>query len=159
MRAFRPEELDEVHARRVRSGTVVGRLARDALRRRLAGSGAWDDGRLDLAIEAGGALVGSVDARSGRLMLPPGVIEFGIELWEEHRGGGLGTEVVELLTGWLHASGFPRVQATTDVANVPMRRVLEKVGYAHEGTMRAFMPEAAGRADYALYAHVAVAGR
>jgi RimJ/RimL family protein N-acetyltransferase len=43
--------------------------------------------------------------------------------------------------------------ASTAVENVAMRRVLEKVGLAFEGVMRAFMPRQSGRRDdYALYA-------
>ena len=33
-----------------------------------------------------------------------------------------------------------------------MRRVLEELGFVHEGTMREFMPGPDGREDYALYA-------
>ncbi len=117
-------------------------------------SGTWNEGRLDLAIQVDGKLVGEVDVRSDRQMLPPGVCEFGIELWADLRGAGIGTEAVELLTRWLHEQGFSRVQAGTHVANLQMRTVLAKVGFEHEGTMRRFMPDGDGRADYALYAHV-----
>jgi len=44
------------------------------------------------------------------------------------------------------------VQATTDVRNAPMRRVLEKLGFEEEGVLRAFMPDGDDRADYVLYA-------
>jgi RimJ/RimL family protein N-acetyltransferase len=157
LRGFRADELDALHEAYRRSEAMVGEPDREQVQRRIAGSGEWADGRLDLAVDAGGELIGSVDARSGRMMLPPGVCEFGIELWAERRGGGLGTEVVETLTAWLHEHGFPRVQAGTDLRNTPMRRVLEKAGYANEGTMRGFMPDQDDRrADYALYAHVVV---
>jgi RimJ/RimL family protein N-acetyltransferase len=33
-----------------------------------------------------------------------------------------------------------------------MRGVLERLGFACEGVMRAFMPEGTGRTDHALYA-------
>jgi len=156
LRAFRTAELDELHEAFRRSDTLIGEPNREQVRRRIEGSGAWQDGRLDLGVELDGGLIGSVDVRSGRMTMPPGVCEFGIELWPERRGAGLGTEIVESLTGWLHEQGFPRVQAGTDLRNAAMRRVLEKAGYGYEGAMRAFMPErAGGRADYALYAHVA----
>ncbi len=89
-------------------------------------------------------------------MMPPGVCELGIELWEHRRGSGIGTDTVALLTEWLHETGFPRVQGGTDVRNAAMRRVFEKVGYEAEGVMRAFMPDGERRADYVLYAHVRV---
>jgi RimJ/RimL family protein N-acetyltransferase len=157
LRPFRPDEHERAWAERERSTTTIGTPGPDARERflkRLAVSGDWHDGRLDLAVEAAGELVGEVDARAPQNAMPPGVCEFGIELWEEWRGAGIGGEVVGLLTGWLHEQGYPRVQAGTNVTNGPMRRVLEKAGYEHEGTMRSFAPEGDARADYALYAHV-----
>jgi RimJ/RimL family protein N-acetyltransferase len=68
------------------------------------------------------------------------------------RGRGVGTEAVRLLGEHLLANGYPRVQASTDVDNVAMRRALEHAGYTFEGVLRGFMPAGAGRADYALYA-------
>ena len=153
LRPFRPDEVDALHAAYRASETLVGTLDRDSVRRRVDRSGRWDDGRLDLAVESGGALVGSADVRSGRMMMPEGVCEFGIELWADRRGSGVGTDAVAALTRWLHEHGFPRVQAGTSVENAPMRRVLVKCGYTHEGTMRAFRREGDVRVDYALYAH------
>jgi RimJ/RimL family protein N-acetyltransferase len=154
LRAFRPDEVDAVYAAHAASEAIVGPPSREKVRARVERSGAWDDGRLDLGVEAGGELIGSLDVRSGRMTIPPGVCEFGIELWAAHRGAGLGTEVVTVLTEWLHREGFPRVQASTAVDNARMRRVLEKAGYAFEGIMRSYMPHGDGRADYTLYAHV-----
>jgi RimJ/RimL family protein N-acetyltransferase len=70
----------------------------------------------------------------------------------EVRGRGIGTEAVLLLGRHLLVNGYPRVQASTDVGNVAMRRALERAGYGFEGVLRAFMPEAGRRVDYALYA-------
>jgi RimJ/RimL family protein N-acetyltransferase len=155
LRPFRPEEIDVAWEQRLRSTAAMGKPDPVGFRERLGRSGSWRDGRLDLAIELDGELVGEVDVRSNLRMMPVGVCEFGIELWEERRGVGAGTDAVETLTRWLHEQGYPRVQAGTDVRNAPMRRVLEKVGFAHEGDMRSFAPDGDGRADFALYAHVA----
>jgi RimJ/RimL family protein N-acetyltransferase len=124
----------------------------DALRERIADSGEWFEGRLDLAIEWGGRLVGTISARATAGFTPPGVCELGIELFDEVRGKGVGTEAVRLVTEWLLENDYPRVQATTDVRNAPMRRVLEKLGFEEEGVLRAFMPDGDRRADYVLYA-------
>ena len=59
---------------------------------------------------------------------------------------------LQLFSEHLLENGFPRVQASTDTEHAPMRRVLEKLGFVYEGTMRAFMPQDEGRRDYALYA-------
>jgi RimJ/RimL family protein N-acetyltransferase len=155
LRPFRAEELEVVWEARKRSTTSLGTTNRERLRERHERSGDWNDGRLDLAVELDGELVGEMDVRSNMRMMPPGVCEFGIELWDDRRGSGVGTEAVGVLTQWLHEQGYPRVQAGTNVANLPMRRVLEKLGFEHEGDMRGFAPAGDGRAAYALYAHVA----
>jgi RimJ/RimL family protein N-acetyltransferase len=116
-------------------------------------SGAFVDGHLELAVEVDGRLCGSIQARAPQGALPPGVCELGIELVPDARGHGIGTEAVRLLGNYLLENGYPRVQASTDVDNVAMRRALERAGYAFEGVLRAFMPDdSGGRADYVLYA-------
>lgn len=53
------------------------------------------------------------------------------------RGRGLGRESVRLLTDHLFtASAVERVGATCDVENVPSYRLLEGLGFRHEGTLR-----------------------
>ena len=156
LRAFRPDELELVRAaRRRQDGAInLGRSTRERLRRELARSGSFDRGFLRLAIEAGGRLVGEVDARCPPAAMPPGVYELGILLYEDaDRGRGYGTAAVAGIVERLFAEeGASRVQASTALDNVGMRRVLERVGFALEGTLRAFMPAREGREDYALYA-------
>jgi ribosomal-protein-serine acetyltransferase len=131
---------------------MVSTPNRDVLERRVEHSGEWFEGRLDLAIEADGQMAGSIGARQPPHSLPPGVCEIGIELHAAARGLGLGGEAIELFADWLLANGFDRVQASTDVTNQRMRRTFERLGWEHEGTLRAFMPANGGRADYAMYA-------
>jgi RimJ/RimL family protein N-acetyltransferase len=124
------------------------------LRKRIRHSGRLVDGWLDLGIEAEGRLVGDVTARSPKNSFPPGVYELGITIFQDDdRGKGYGREATELMTTHLFATADAgRVQATTPVDNVAMRRVLETIGFAHEGTLRGFMPGPDGREDYAMYA-------
>jgi RimJ/RimL family protein N-acetyltransferase len=155
LRAFRQQELDEVIAgRAITPGMVGPEPERNSLLDRLACSGRWNENRLDLAIEASGVLVGEMDARRGRGTYPPGVVEIGIGIYHASiRGRGVGTEAVTLLTRHLlKQEGAERVQASTAVSNLAMRRCLEKAGYVYEGTMREFMPGDGGRVDYRLYA-------
>ncbi len=152
LRAIRAQEFDRLSEARVQSATWRGSVDSDALRERMAQSGEWFEGRLDLAIESDGRLVGTISARAAAGFSPPGVCELGIELFDEVRGKGLGTEAVRLITEWLLENDYPRVQVTTDVRNAPMRRVLDKLGFEEEGVLRAFMPDGDGRADYVLYA-------
>jgi RimJ/RimL family protein N-acetyltransferase len=127
---------------------------RSHLRKRLLTSGRFVCGSLDLAIESNGRLIGDVQARMGPgQRLPPGVVELGIDVYDPgQRGKGYGAEAVALLTTWLLERGIAdRVQASTAVGNLRMRRVLEKLGFTFEGVMRGFMPVGTSREDFALY--------
>ncbi len=157
LRPYRPDELQSLVDLYRRSKHTVEqpggeRRGRDRLRRRIARSGNWFRGRLDLAIEADGRLVGTLDARAPEWATPPGVCEIGLELSEDERGRGFGTEAVRVFAEYLLANGFGRVQASTDLRNIPMRRVLEKLGFVYEGALRSYMPDGDVRMDYALYA-------
>ena len=85
--------------------------------------------------------------------MPPGVFELGIGLFDPaDRGKGIGSKAVILMTKRLmDEEGAHRVQAGTDLENVAMRAVLERLGFGFEGIMRGFMPTPDGPRDYALY--------
>ena len=157
LRPLRLDELDDLIEARSRVDGMplgTGPAARGRLRRQIGHSGRFADGRLDLAIEAEGRLVGTIDARQPEGFVPPGVYELGIVLHDaEDRGKGYGSEAVSLIIGHLFdALDAGRVQAGTALGNGAMRRVFEKLGFSEEGVMRSFMPTEAGRYDYALYA-------
>ena len=73
--------------------------------------------------------MGDAQGRCSEMRDAAGVWEIGLELWDDgDRGRGLGRETVELLTSHLFADEEAiRVQATTDVDNAAMRRVLERL--------------------------------
>jgi [ribosomal protein S5]-alanine N-acetyltransferase len=157
LRPFRPEEAELVWAARTKSPSPTSRItpgARRALDRQIAHSGTFHQGFLRLAVDVEGRLVGEVDVRAPEGAFPPGVYEFGIELYESaDRGSGRGAEAVRQLLEWLFTrEGAERVQASTAPGNAAMRRVLEKLGFTEEGTLRGFMPTREGREDYLLYA-------
>jgi RimJ/RimL family protein N-acetyltransferase len=157
LRPLAPDELDTVWQARVNDETAPWMStpqAYERLRQRIANSGRFVDGWLDLGIEEGGKLVGEIDARQPPRSMPQGVFELGISLFETvDRGRGLGTEAVRLLTWYLFESqDADRVQASTWVENHSMRRVFEKLGFANEGVLRSYMPSERGRDDYVLYA-------
>lgn len=155
LRGFRSQEV-ELGLRRMQTVPAIkldDAAARER-RERLERSGARNDWELLFAIDIAGRLVGDIHGRCPRYAMPPGVWELGIELWDvEDRGRGFGRDAVALLTDHLfEAEEAIRVQATTDVENVSMRRVLEVLGFANEGTLRGFMPEASGPPrDYVMY--------
>lgn len=158
LRAFREDELDRLveFAMSTPAGDGIhwGPLGRDELRARIRESGVWTpSGVLTFAVEQGGRLVGEAQARSARGASPPGVFELGIEVFDEaDRGRGLGAAAVAELSSHLfrHEAAI-RVQLTTDVANAPMRRVAERLGFGFEGVLRGFMPTDDGPRDYAMY--------
>lgn len=133
---------------------ISRRPTRDLWRLRIQRSGSLVDGRLDLAVVVGERFVGTVEARQPHGALPEGAFEIGITLFEEvDRGHGVGTRAVALLTELLFAQhGAERIQASTWIQNGPMRGVLERLGWSHEGTLRSFWPLGDGtRQDFALY--------
>jgi RimJ/RimL family protein N-acetyltransferase len=158
LRPFRADEVDALWARRQREiadGSLWGPSTREQVAERVANSGAWTDTPAGLlfAVEADGLLVGDVQARRSQGVLPAGVVEIGIGLYEEaDRGRGIGREAVAELTAKLfEAREAHRVQLSTDVENVAMRRVAELLGFGFEGVLRGFMPSAEGPRDYAMY--------
>jgi RimJ/RimL family protein N-acetyltransferase len=160
LRPLRPDDIPVLLGPGVAGFTsAADRNARESRIRRLVvhPTTLTEDGVWTLAVDQQGVLVGDVQVRAPRHAFPPGVCEIGITIQPQVRGRGLGTEAVQLLTGHLHRHGWPRVQASTASDNLAMRRVLERCGYAYEGTLRGFAPDEVGsRADYVLYASVGV---
>ncbi|HEY3033684.1 MAG TPA: GNAT family protein [Streptosporangiaceae bacterium] len=85
-----------------------------------------------------GTLAGIVSWRVVRTGGPDGgCLEIGVLLFPEHRGRGLGTAAQRALVDYLFAITLAnRLQAITDVENLPEQRALERVGFRREGVMR-----------------------
>jgi RimJ/RimL family protein N-acetyltransferase len=155
LRPMRKDELDALVDGYRRTAPIAGVRppSRDSIRRRIQRSGRLVGGRLELAIEAEGRLVGDVDARSPASAFPPGVYEIGVTLFDRRdRGRGYGLEAARLLVDHLFdAEEAARVQATTAAWNEPMRAILARLGFREEGLLRSFFPTAEGRDDYVMY--------
>ncbi len=158
LRPFRADEVDALWARRQREiseGALGGPRSRVEVAERVASSGTWSDTAAGLlfAVESDGVLVGDIQARRSKWMLPSGVVELGIDLYEgSDRGRGIGRRAVAALTSRLFEAGEThRVQLSTDIDNAAMRRVAELLGFGFEGILRGFMPSAEGPRDYAMY--------
>ena len=154
VRPLRSQEIDRVIADSLPAWIAWGTdptVARDRIRDRLERSGELTEHGLDLGIERGGQLIGDVQARADGL--PSGAFELGIGLFDERdRRRGYGSEAIGMLTAHLfEALGARRVQITTDVGNLGMRRVAERVGFRHEGDLRGFWPQDGQDRDYAMY--------
>jgi RimJ/RimL family protein N-acetyltransferase len=88
------------------------------------------------AIAVDGEAVGGISLHPGTDIERIGA-EVGYWLGAEHWGRGIATAAVELLTAHaLGPLGFRRVFALPFTRNVASARVLEKAGFAREGTLR-----------------------
>jgi RimJ/RimL family protein N-acetyltransferase len=162
LRSFRRDEaqrLLELYTSSDGARTISTPVTERSVRAKIEASGTWSDAPwgMILAIDAGGDLVGEIQARGGpNAALPPGVFELGIELYDEaDRGRGIGTDAVITLTDYLFdEQAANRVQVSTDVDNQAMRAVAERAGFRLEGVMRSYSSPGNGEPahDYALYA-------
>lgn len=66
---------------------------------------------------------------------PEGAVEIGYGLAESARGNGYATEAVTAVVALARAQGASRVVALTTPDNVASQRVLERCGFAREGTV------------------------
>jgi RimJ/RimL family protein N-acetyltransferase len=83
----------------------------------------------------------------------PGRLEIGYVLAPASHARGYATEAVGAMLSWIFKHRAPdRVQAHVYVGNDASKRVLEKVGFAYEGLLRANTPKRGTRKDEWLYA-------
>jgi RimJ/RimL family protein N-acetyltransferase len=82
-------------------------------------------------------------------------LQIGIELIPPARGQGLGTEAQRLIADYLFgATAVNRVEASTDIENLPEQRSLEKAGYGREGVLRGAQYRGGGYHDLVVYARI-----
>jgi RimJ/RimL family protein N-acetyltransferase len=139
LRPLRPDEVDEEWRAMVAADPMaIAELPDEvSFKARLQRSGQLADGWLDLAIDVGGVSVGRIQTFvPPSRPLPAGTFEVGIGLRESARGKGYGREALALLTDWLFEQAAAQVvEAPTDPANVAMRTVFQRVGWAPAGSL------------------------
>lgn len=115
----------------------LGVTSLPTLQRRWAESGLWAKGEGMLVI------VDEVDVLLGHIEFYPTVgyldeLELSYILYSaEHRGRGVATEAVNLLTGYLFGGKkVNRIRLLIHPGNAASRRVAEKAGYTFEGVAR-----------------------
>jgi RimJ/RimL family protein N-acetyltransferase len=82
-------------------------------------------------------------------------LDIGIGIRPEHRGHGHGSRAQRMAAEYLfHTFPVHRVQASTDVTNVPEQRALERAGFLREGTMRGAQWRRGEWHDLVLYARL-----
>jgi RimJ/RimL family protein N-acetyltransferase len=149
VRPYRLEEFDRACEIRGLAGDPE---RKERFFQRFKNLGAWDDHYLQLAIDLDGVLVGDFQLRKCNFTRPDGALEMGIELAEEVRGKGIGTEALVAGTEYAFTHGAHRVEGSTDESNIAMRRAFEKAGWKFEGVLRALFVEDGIPRDYYSYA-------
>ena len=108
-------------------------------------------------IEAdGGSVVGDLSAHPVYHGPTAGsrAMNIGITVLEAFRGRGIGTIAQRLLAEELHLRGVIRVEASTDVRNLPEQRALAKAGFVMEGVLRRAQGRRDGIHDLQLWSHI-----
>lgn len=138
----------------------LGQPSRPVPRDVLAAGNGWrDERRGNLICERieDGAPVGSLSWHAVGYGPNPEsqCFNIGIELLPAMRGKGYGAEAQRLLADWLFAaSDVNRVEASTDVDNIPEQRSLEKAGFTREGAMRGSQFRAGAHHDLYVYSRL-----
>ena len=114
-------------------------------------------GRLFVERIADGSIIGDVAWHP--VMYGPNeqsrALNVGIALYPEARGHGFGTEAQRLLAELLlEQFAIERVEASTDIDNVPEQRSLDKAGFTREGVVRRAQYRAGAHHDLVGYSFV-----
>jgi len=92
------------------------------------------DSRVFIIQKKDGTRIGGINHRFNQ---PDKLMEIGCNIVANETGKGYGTEATQLMVDYLFLSkNISRIQAKTDVRNKASQRVLEKVGFKMEGTIR-----------------------
>ena len=119
---------------------------------RLEKPGEWFDHYLHLAIESDGMLVGDFQLRHCDRTTPTGAWDMGLELADDVRGKGIGTQALLEGAKYAFANGAHRIEGSTYENNIAMRRAFEKAGWKFEGILKALFIEDGQPHDYYSYA-------
>ena len=148
LRPYTPEDFDRICE--IRGLDTPER--RERFINRLANPGEWFDHYLHLAIESDGILVGDFQLRHCDWTTPNGAWDMGLELAEDARGKGIGTQALIAGTEYAFSNGAHRIQGSTDENNTAMRKAFEKAGWKFEGVLKALFIEDGTPHDYYSYA-------
>jgi len=104
-------------------------------------------------LERGGTIAGGItlhhyDEQRSR-------VEVGYWLLPTGRGRGIATRAVRTLANHVHSNGVVRLEAVVRLENERSIRVLERLGFTREGTLRQLLRYRDGRADAYIYSLLA----
>lgn len=105
------------------------------------------------AIEQNNDFVGCIDIKRAEWL--NGNCEIGYWTMPSHRGRGLMTRALELVSRWvIREQGFVRVEVRVALENLASQRVAEKAGFVREGVAREAGRVHEGRVDLVIYSRV-----
>jgi RimJ/RimL family protein N-acetyltransferase len=108
-----------------------------------------------LIVRKDGTPVGTVQCRRVGYGRYSPAFNIGIEVAFDQRGHGYGAEAQRLLADYLlYVFPIGRVEASTDVENIPEQRALEKAGFTREGAARAASWRGGRWHDMVVYSRV-----
>ena len=123
----------------------------------------WLDGYQDGARQGRRAAFAIVDgdghfvgvAVAPRIDREAATVELGYVVAAAHRGRGVATEALRLLSEWAFAElGVLRLELRIDVRNEASKRVAARGGYLREGTLRSLRLERERRADTEIWSRL-----
>lgn len=82
------------------------------------------------------------------------VAELGLEVIKKHLETRLGTELCKIAMWWARENGAKRLQAETLEKNIPMRKILENLGFKLEGKMGSYLKSNDGYENVLIYARL-----
>ena len=146
LRPLKPGDLQALWAARMKLGRAVGGSERRGTAEAARADREQRARGRTVSSSSGSLAMGGSPGRSRRgsrdMGLPPGVFEIGIEVFDpterEQASGARRSRCSS--THLFEEEHAHRVQLTTDVDNVAMRRVAEHLGFGLEGMLRGFMP-------------------
>jgi RimJ/RimL family protein N-acetyltransferase len=137
--------------------SFFGHRADGSVRRRFAEDGLLTPDSATLLVEVGSVVVGDVSWRSvhyGAFGFSR-AFEIGIALLPAHRGQGHGSTAQRQLAEYLFdTSAINRVQATTDIENIPEQHALDRAGFTREGVLRGAQWRTGAWHDLVMYSRL-----
>jgi len=83
-----------------------------------------------------GEVVGLLDFRGEALSEQAHCGVFGVSVERRHRGGGIGTALIETLLTWAPAHGIRRIEVLAWASNPRALALYERLGFEREGCLR-----------------------
>jgi len=132
LRKYQPSEFDRACDLR----GLISEDAREQFKSRLRTPGEWVDHYLHFAIDRDGAVIGDVQLRRCDKTMPPGVVHIGLDVGPQYRNQGAATAALELSWIWAQENSYHRLEGSTDVSNLAMKKAFENANWSFEGIQK-----------------------